>query len=579
MNPPDAETGPPGAPLPDWESFYASYRKPGYVPGFEITHKLGGGAFGLVFRARKQSIGKDYAIKFLKVDDSEVRRAVLQELDQVRFFAEIDHPNLVAIEDRGEVDGIPYLVMGFAGAETLRDRLPAKDEGDRRELVGLFLQACRGVSALHDRSLVHFDLKPGNVFLKGNVARVGDYGLSRLLTHSRASLSMGRGTPYYMAPELLQRRGDWRSDVYSLGVMLFEILTGDLPFRGENEWEVLKKQESEAPRIPAGLPAAQRAVLGKALHKDPAQRFQTVADLMAALGAPVSAGAAAAGEVLRPAVAAPAPRRSLAATPPPLPHERTAAASGTRVEPPPLPARAFQPRRVGARRRGGSGRFIGPIVAVVAMFLVVGLLVPTMTYRSSARAHGERVAQAFQDQASVIVRGTPAAPTAPRPPMGEQPLAEQIRSFARDAGSTVAAAARRRGRDVRLKELDWAGEVGFAVDECRGLLEDLACEAAYHPARGQKLALHGYPMFIAAVARLQECDFDELDEARAASVVGEFLVQTTGLDDLRLVCPTDARDQATARRNRAAADQWRRFAERFARTEDQWRATRAAVGR
>ena len=93
---------PPPEPLPriQWEAFYANYRKPGYVPGFEIVHKLGGGMFGLVFKARKESIGKDYAIKFLKVDDEVVRDAVLRELDAVRWFAQIDHPNLVSIEDK-----------------------------------------------------------------------------------------------------------------------------------------------------------------------------------------------------------------------------------------------------------------------------------------------------------------------------------------------------------------------------------------------------------------------------------------------------------------------------------------------
>ena len=112
------------APAPDWEAFYRDYRKPGYVPGFEITTKLGGGTFGLVFRARRLSIGKDYAIKFLQIDDAEVARAVQAELDQLRHFAQIDHPNLVAIEDRGLVDGIPFVVMAFAGSETLRDRMP-----------------------------------------------------------------------------------------------------------------------------------------------------------------------------------------------------------------------------------------------------------------------------------------------------------------------------------------------------------------------------------------------------------------------------------------------------------------------
>jgi serine/threonine-protein kinase len=307
------------APAPDWEAFYRDYRKPGYVPGFEITTKLGGGTFGLVFRARRLSIGKDYAIKFLHVEDGVVQKAVMAELEQVKWFAQIDHPNLVSIEDRGEVDGIPYLVMAFAGTETLRDRMVAgqvpSGEG-KDELLRLFLQAARGLSALHERSLVHFDIKPANVFLKGSVARLGDYGLSKLVTHSRGSLSMGRGTPYYMAPELLQRRGDHRSDVYSLGVMLYEMLCGALPFTGDSEWEVLKKHESEPPVLPPHLGDRERTILMRCLAKDPAARFQSVVDLIAAFGAPAGVGEAS--------------RRDGFAT-------AGAAAAAGKPEPPPLP--------------------------------------------------------------------------------------------------------------------------------------------------------------------------------------------------------------------------------------------------
>ncbi|MCC7063574.1 MAG: serine/threonine protein kinase [Planctomycetes bacterium] len=299
---PDPEPVPPATPArpADWEAFYRDYRKPGYVAGFEITTKLGGGMFGLVFRARKQSIGKDYAIKFLQVDDTEVRRAVLAELEAVKLFAQIDHPNLVSIEDRGEVDGIPFLVMAFAGTETLKDKIPTDGVppvGEaKQELVRYFLQACRGLAALHERSLVHFDIKPANVFLKGPVARLGDYGLSKLVTHSRGSLSMGRGTPYYMAPEMLQRRGDHRSDIYSLGVLLYEILCGSVPFRGDSEWEVLRKHEHEAPTLPGHLSGPERMALQRCLQKDPGARFQSVHELIAALGAPASASAAALGD-------------------------------------------------------------------------------------------------------------------------------------------------------------------------------------------------------------------------------------------------------------------------------------------
>lgn len=273
----------------DWEAFYANYRKPGYVPGFEIQNKLGGGMFGLVFKARKESIGKDYAIKFLKVDDDTVRDAVARELDTVQFFAQIDHPHLVSIEDKGQVDGIPYLVMSYAGDATLQKRLQ-QGRLSREEALRIFVQAARGVQALHDHSLVHFDLKPANIFLKGEVARVGDYGLSKLVSASRNSLSFGRGTPYYMAPEMLQRRGDARSDVYSLGVVLFECLYGDVPFRGDSEWEVLKKHEVAAVPFPAHAEARDRAVIGRCLQKRPEDRFQSVAELLHALEAPAALG-------------------------------------------------------------------------------------------------------------------------------------------------------------------------------------------------------------------------------------------------------------------------------------------------
>jgi serine/threonine protein kinase len=280
-----------------WESFYQHYRKPGYVPGYEILHKLGGGVFGIVFKARKESIGKDYAIKFLKVDDEVTRDAVARELASVRHFAQVDHPNLVSIEDRGEVDGIPYLIMGYAGQETLRSRLDA-GRLERGEALRIFVQAARGVQALHERSLVHFDLKPANIFLKGEVARVGDYGLSKLVTESRHSLSFGRGTPYYMAPEMLKRRGDARSDVYSLGVILFECLTGDVPFKGDSEWEVLRKHEEESPRLPDSIGGPERAVVLRCLAKNSEDRFGSVQEILDALELGV------AGSGARPGVAA-----------------------------------------------------------------------------------------------------------------------------------------------------------------------------------------------------------------------------------------------------------------------------------
>jgi serine/threonine-protein kinase len=261
----------------DWERFYQNYRRPEYIKGYEIVNKLGAGVFGEVYKLRKLSIGKFYAVKFLRVEDESLKNAVVRELESVKLLAQIDHPNLVSIEDQGEVDGIPFIIMSYAGEETLKSVLKDGPLPEART-TDYFRQICAGVQALHDRSIIHFDLKPANIYLKGELARVGDYGLSKLISRTRRSLSFGRGTPYYMAPEMLKRRGDQRSDVYSLGVILFECLAGDVPFKGDTEWEVLKKHETQPVVFPDTVPEQYRSALRTAMAKEPDERFQTVAE-------------------------------------------------------------------------------------------------------------------------------------------------------------------------------------------------------------------------------------------------------------------------------------------------------------
>jgi hypothetical protein len=505
------------------------------VPGYTITHKLGGGAFGIVFRAQKQSIGKDYAIKFLKLEDGEVARAVMLELEQVQHFAQVDHPNLVAIEDKGVASGIPYVVMGYAGSTTLRDRLPCKPE-ERPELLGLFLQACRGVQALHDRSLVHFDLKPGNVFLKGSVARVGDYGLSRLLTHSQASLTMGRGTPYYMAPELLRRKGDWRSDLYALGVMLYEILAGDVPFTGDNEWEVLKKHEQQPPRIPPELPANQRMALHRALAKDPEERLQSVGELMELLGASVSAGEAL--SEVRPA------------EPPPVLAAASAPAAVIR-----LPARP--------RRRRGTGFAV--LLCMMVMFIAWQAVHGAPSAANEAW-NFVQVERGWQGTSGSRATG--------------DTFADKLRSFLAGAEARIGDASRKRRVDVSLKNLEWAREQFAAeLDACAERLSGLAEAFEFSAGHAKKLELEGYTMFLAAVDYLQQLGYSDPDESRRGANVNAFLRQATGINGIDIACLAGASDSATARRNRVAADQWRRLAEQFCKNRDGWRALLQATGK
>jgi serine/threonine protein kinase len=321
----------------DWEGFFRSFREPDFIPGYEILNKLGGGVFGDVYKAKKTSIGKFYAIKFLKVLDEATRDDVLREIKSVDAFAQVDHPHLVSIEDKGEVKGVPFIVMSYAGDETLKTRLAA---GPLSPVAAypIFGQVLQGVAALHERSIIHFDLKPANVFLRGEVARVGDYGLSKLVTQSARTLSMGRGTPAYMAPEMLQRKGDARSDVYSLGAMLFEVLSGAAPFQGESEWEVLKKHESEPVKFPELIPPAIRPFIGRALDKDPARRFRDAGEMLQAFDALM-------GVARTPGVPA-----------------ATAASSTVRTQPPPIQPLASAPSRGHGERLGEAlGRHLAHV--------------------------------------------------------------------------------------------------------------------------------------------------------------------------------------------------------------------------
>jgi serine/threonine protein kinase len=267
----------------DWESFYNRFREPDFIPGYEIQNRLGGGAFGEVYKARKASIGKAYAIKFLKIDDDAQREAVERELEQVRHFAAIDHPNLVTIEDLGTAMGVPYLIMGYAGEDTLARALKS-GRLEPGAAFQYFVQACRGVLALHDRRLVHFDLKPSNIFLKGDIARVGDYGLSKMMTDGRLTLSFGRGTPQYMAPEMIKNRADHRADVYSLGVILFESLTGKLPFESTVPGTISVREDDRPPAFPPAFPAPMRGAVERCLRLSPDDRYPGVGELLVALG-------------------------------------------------------------------------------------------------------------------------------------------------------------------------------------------------------------------------------------------------------------------------------------------------------
>ena len=244
------------------------------LEGFTIKRAIYRGGFGEVYYALTDA-GREVALKLLQ-NNTEV------ELRGVQQCLNLSHPNLVSIFDvRQDGDGDHWIIMEYIAGETLEAAIRRHPDGMPMQEVRRWLPGLNaGVSFLHDRGIVHRDLKPANVFIENNVVKIGDVGLSKFITPSRRSAqTQSVGTVYYMAPEVAKGKYGKEVDVYSLGVMLYEMLTGRVPFEGESTGEILMKHLSEAPDLSV-LPPRIRPVIGKALEKDPAKRYSSVAVLI-----------------------------------------------------------------------------------------------------------------------------------------------------------------------------------------------------------------------------------------------------------------------------------------------------------
>lgn len=272
---------------------------------YEIEERIGVGGMGAVYRARHVNLGKSVAIKVL-VESIAKRRDAVERLRQEAIAASsIEHDHIVDVIsfDHYE-DGSVFIVMELLRGESLASRLDALHEAGQtmalEEAIPIALQIADALEAAHQRGIVHRDLKPDNVFLatKGGVERVKvlDFGISKIKMAEAEQVRVTRtgqivGTPLYMSPE--QARGesdiDRRADIYALGVILFELLSGAPPFDGRNYFELLWKHGNEPPpklceRVErGGCPEALGAAVERALAKAPADRFETMAEFARAL--------------------------------------------------------------------------------------------------------------------------------------------------------------------------------------------------------------------------------------------------------------------------------------------------------
>ncbi|MHC4399137.1 MAG: serine/threonine-protein kinase [Planctomycetota bacterium] len=260
---------------------YASGSRP--LEGYTIKRGVGHGGFGEVYFATSDA-GKEVGLKL-------IRRNFDVELRGIRHCLNLKHPNLLAIFDiREDNKDDKWVVMEYITGQRLDEVVAAHPDGMPADQVLMWMHGMgAGVAYLHDHGIVHRDLKPGNIFSDEGMVKIGDYGLSKFISCSRRSgQTESIGTVHYMAPEVANGRYGKEIDIYALGVILYEMLTGRVPFEGESVGEVLMKHLTAKPDV-STLPEPYRSVVARALDKDPAKRFGSVAEMLACLPGPATA--------------------------------------------------------------------------------------------------------------------------------------------------------------------------------------------------------------------------------------------------------------------------------------------------
>jgi eukaryotic-like serine/threonine-protein kinase len=269
---------------------------------YRLEAKLGSGGMSTVYLARDGTLDRPVAVKVMHREMSEQPDQLERFRQEARAVAKLSHPNVVAVIDAGEDRGHPYIVFEYVEGETLKQRIKRLGPLDVQEALAYAIEVAQGLTVAHGRSMVHRDVKPQNVLIDAEGrAKVTDFGIARQLTEQGVTAT-GRvlGTTDYVSPEQAMGHGvDPRSDIYSLGVVLYEMLVGEVPFAADSQVGVaMKHVNEELPDVQRRRPelsAAVALVIERATTKDPTRRYQGIDDLIDDLETALEVEAARAG--------------------------------------------------------------------------------------------------------------------------------------------------------------------------------------------------------------------------------------------------------------------------------------------
>jgi serine/threonine protein kinase len=263
---------------------------------FEVKEVLGAGGMGVVYRAYDRELQEPVAIKTLRPDAVAGDPVALERFKQeIRLARKITHRNVVRTYDLGEVGGLYYLTMEFVEGTSLKQLIQTRGRLPVPVTLTVGKQLCRALEVAHEQGVIHRDIKPQNIVVEPNgFLKVMDFGIARLANPPKGKglteAGMAIGTPDYMSPEQLSGLElDPRSDLYSAGVVLFECLTGLVPFEADSPWALIAKHIEEEPPDPrtrnADIPEAMAHVVLRAMAKETEQRYQTADEMYEALAA------------------------------------------------------------------------------------------------------------------------------------------------------------------------------------------------------------------------------------------------------------------------------------------------------